>query len=122
MPKLVRLPGGKLKRDPQGHKAGAIIDDPKAYLLVKQGVAEPHDKECADAAGMSPEAFEKAKYAYERLTHGVAQEDLDAYDRGLMIGYKPDGKKGDTWIPGPKWSAGCEAEYYSKQEDDDDDE
>lgn len=121
MPKLVR-DGGKLKRIPDGHKAGEVIDDPKAYFLVKQGVAEPDDKECAVAAGMSAEAFEKAKHAYQRLTKGVSQDDHEAYDKGLMIGYKPEAKENDTWLPGPNWYEGCEEEYYSEEEEEDDDE
>jgi hypothetical protein len=53
---------------------------------------------------------------------GIQPEDYDAYARGLMTGYKPDGKDGDTWIHGPNWTDGCEADYYSDDEDEDGDE
>jgi hypothetical protein len=55
MPKMIRLPKGEMKVVPKGNPKGTVIDDPRAYLLVRQGVASPIDKECSDKAGMSSE-------------------------------------------------------------------
>ena len=124
MPKLVRVnKDGKtvMRRIADGIRSGTVIDHPKAYFLVKQGVAEPADAECATAAGMTPETFEAAKKAYDKVSKGIHPEDYEAYEQGLMVGYKPDGQRDDSWLPGPKWTAGCEADYYeSKQEEDQD--
>lgn len=103
-----------------GHKEGDVIEGHNVYLLVKQGVAEPADEECREAAGMTPERFEAAKENYERTLRGIHPEDFEAYKRGLMTGYKPDGVEGNTWIHGPEWTEGCEVEYYSNLEDEDD--
>src|SRR5688572_12795423 len=117
--------GGKtvLEVEKNGLKAGTELDDPKVYLLVRQGCAVPADDECARRAGINPETFEKAKFHYEGLEKGIDHEkDWAAYERGLMVGYKPNGKDGDTWIPGPNWYEGCEAEYYEPQDDEENDE
>lgn len=124
MPKLVRKTrNGKtvLLRVPAGHKLGEVIEEPNVYLLVRQGVAEPADEECRKAANMTPAAFAAAKKAYEKTSKGIHPEDYDAFERGLMRGYKPDGKKDDSWIPGPSWAPGCEAHYYDSMIDDEDD-
>lgn len=110
-----------LEVEKNGHKAGTVIDGPKSYLLVRQGCAVPDDEECAKKAGMNPEAMQAAKKAYDRLEKAIASEDFEAFDRGLMIGYDPNGTDGDTWIHGPNWYDGCEAAYYSDNEDEDDD-
>src|SRR5687768_17033798 len=91
-------------------KEGTIIDDPDAHKLVQIGVAVPADEECEERAGMSKEKIEAARKHYDKI--GIAQKDWAAFDQGLMIGYKSDGKPGDTWIPGPKWSEGAEESYY----------
>lgn len=111
------------KRVAEGHppfyKAGRVIDNPRAYRLVQQGVAAPADKECEARAKMSDDRMNAAIKAYERLDRGIHMDDFEAYKHGLMIGYKPDGTDGDSWIHGPNWYDGCEAEYYSGNEEDD---
>jgi hypothetical protein len=102
--------------------AETIIDNPRAYRLVQQGVAVPADKECEERTRITNADMDKRIKAYERLDRGIHMDDFDAYAQGLLIGYKPDGADGDTWIHGPNWSEGCEADYYSGQEDEDDDE
>lgn len=103
---------------PPFYEAEHVIDHPKAYRLVQQGVAVPADKECEEKARMTQAALDHAIWAYERTTRGIDLEhDADAYARGLMVGYQEDG----TWEPGPNWKPGCEEEYYDNQEEDDDD-
>lgn len=86
---------------PDGIKPeGTLIDHTDAWRLVRRGVAEPADVECRDKADMTREAFERAAYAYERTNRGIHPEDFDAYDSGLMDGYKADG----SWIPGPNYA------------------
>ena len=104
------------------HPVGTIINGPKAWLLCLQGVAVPADAECRRRVPMTDGQIEAAMNAYEKIDNGIQPVDYDAYDRGLMVGYKPDGKKGDEWKPGPNWTEGCEADYYSYEEEEDDDE
>ena len=78
---------------------GTIIEDPRAYLLVKQGVAVPADEECAQAAGMSEDQMQKAQHAYGRVAAGIRPEDYELYDTGQITGYDPDG----GYLPGPNW-------------------
>jgi hypothetical protein len=82
--------------------AGTILSSPPhkridIVLLAQMGCAEPADAECERAANMTPERMAAAQYAYDRTNLGIAPEDFEAYDAGLMAGYRPDG----TWIPGP---------------------
>jgi hypothetical protein len=77
--------------------AGTEIEHPEAYKLVQMGCAEAVDDECRVAAGMSPEAWQRANHAYPRTAAGVLPEHFDLWDKGLMRGYTPDGK----FIPGP---------------------
>jgi hypothetical protein len=107
---------------PPFYEQGHVIDHPHAYRLVQQGVAIPADRECEEKARMTNAKMDAAIVAYDRLDNGIHPEDFDAYSRGLLSGYKPDGKTGDTWKPGPNFYEGCEAEYYSGNEDEDDDE
>lgn len=115
-PKLIR------NGDSPFWDAGKVIEHPRAYRLVQQGVAVPADKECELKASMSDDRMIAAAAAYDKVSKGIASEDYEAYDAGLMTGYKPDGKRGDTWQHGPNWVPGCEDEYYSDDEDEDDDE
>jgi hypothetical protein len=84
--------------DPSGTApAGTVIDDPRCFWLVRQGVAEPIDEECAVKAGMSPESFAAARRAYERTEKGIHPDDFAAYDAGEMVGYDNQ----EDPIPGP---------------------
>ena len=99
---------------PDGIKpSGTTIDHAEAYRLVQMGVAEAADRECARAAGVTPEQFEAAKVAYERMSRGIHPDDFDAYAAGLMVGYNPDG----SWIPGPNYFP--EAEEEDEEDDED---
>lgn len=108
------------KGGPPIRPAGTIIVHPDAYKLVRLGVAKPADKECADKAGMTLEGIEAQGKLYDKI--GIASEDWDAFDQGLMVGYKPDGKKNDTWLPGPKFTEGCEKAYYESRTEEDEEE
>jgi len=85
---------------PDGVKPkGTLIEHRQAALLVKMGVAEPADEECRRAAGMTPERTAAAAHAYDRTEKGIAPEDFEAYEEGLMVGYNPDG----SWKAGPNY-------------------
>ena len=97
---------------PDGLKpAGTIIDHPQAAILVQMGVAEPVDEECRKACNMTDAQIEAAKAAYPKVAAGIHPDDSEAYDRGEMIGYNPDG----SWIPG------SDAPTCDEDEDIDDD-
>lgn len=86
---------------PDGIKPeGTVIDHPQAFWLVKMGVAQPEDVECANKANITKEQFERAEYAYERADRGIHPDDFRAYDAGLMDGYDAEGK----WIPGENYA------------------
>ena len=89
--------------------AGTIIKDPRAFMLVRMGMAEPADDECRIRAARTPEQIAAAVKAQDRVSKGIAPEDTERYDRGEMLGYNPDG----TDIKGPNW-----AEYNDPTEDD----
>ncbi len=95
--------------------AGTVIEDHNCYMLVRMGVAVPADDECTRAANMSEEQLTAAQKAYPRLEAGITQEDLAAYDAGLMTGYDNEG----DWIPGP--NAPDDAEDLELDDDDEDD-
>jgi len=80
-------------------REGAVIDDRRAYLLVRQGVAVPDDDECRQAAAMSDEQVGRAQHAYGRVAAGIRPEDYELYDTGQITGYDPDG----DYVPGPNW-------------------
>lgn len=111
---------GKRKLRIEKIPAGTEIEGPKVHLLCLQGMAVPMDKECMRKVNMTDEQIEAATKAYEKIAAGIQPEDYDAFERGLMSGYKPDGKEGDTWKPGKNWTPGCEDDYYDSEEEDDD--
>lgn len=80
---------------------GTVIDHPHAYMIVRMGVAVPDDDECRDAAAMSPEAMERAQYAYERQVRGIAPKDFERYDNGEISHVLPDG----SYAPGPNYKS-----------------
>ena len=81
-------------RDPGGPTpAGTIITHPKAYVLVRMGVAVPADDHCEKRAGLTPEQMTDAQSRHRRVAsggilegvgHGVpaqeADDDADWYD------------------------------------------
>lgn len=102
------------------HKIGTTISHPKAFRLVQLGVAVPADKECEDKVRTILPMMDRLIFLGKRSERGIHMDDFKAYEDGLMTGYKPDGTHGDSWQHGPNWTEGCEADYYSGQEDDDD--
>lgn len=101
--KLIR-PMMSSRRPGEWDLPGEIIEHPKCWMMVMMGCAVPADDQCEDrcnAAGLTSEAFERAKYAYERQERGIAPEDWPAYDAGAMTGYDEDGE----WIPGPNYDS-----------------
>lgn len=94
---LRQLEWGPSSRKKGWAPVGTVIDDPRSYVLVRQGVAEPADAECEEKANRTPEQLATARCAYERTSRGIHPEDFPAYDAGQMTGYFPDG----SHIPGP---------------------
>ena len=76
--------------------AGTLLDWPDVWKLVRRGAAEPEDDECRAAANMTPEQLRAAQYHQKRTAAGIHPDDFDAFDRGEMVGYYPDG----SYIPG----------------------
>lgn len=122
--KLIRQMAIHPKRVKEGfppfYEAGKVIDHPESFRLVQQGVAVPADKECEIKCALILPRMDELVLAGDMRERAIDIEDQDAFKRGLMVGYKPDGAEGDTWIPGPNWTPDCEHEYYSDDEDDDD--
>lgn len=78
--------------------AGSVIDHPKAYMLVRMGVAEPADDECRLRAGLSESKMFAAQHAARRTRAGIIPDDFTLFDAGEISGYNPDG----SYKPGPK--------------------
>ena len=93
-------------------KKGAVVNHPKSFRLVQQGICEAADEECRLRAGMDAPAMDAASHAYERLQRGIDPKDFDRYDRGELLGYNADGSD----IPGPN------AVTFDDVDDDEDDE
>ena len=87
---------------------GTILDQPKAYKYVRHGVADPADEECRVAAGMSNPEIVLAKMRQRRTAAGIHPDDFEAYDKGIMVGYNPDG----SFKPGPNFA---EAEWEQRK-------
>lgn len=99
---------------PEGVKpAGTVIEHPEAFWLVLQGCAEAADEECEKAAPTTPQQQAARLDAYQKIEAGVMPEDREAWDRGWMRGYNPDG----SWVPGPNAEEFDELEYeeYKKE-------
>lgn len=94
--------------------AGTEIDHPQAFRLVQNGVAIPADDECAARCGMTPADIRAAKQAYEKVSRGIAPQDYGLYDRGVIVGYNPDG----SYKPGPNYSEDEIDEHEAENEDD----
>lgn len=88
---------------------GTVIEDPQAYMLVRMGVAEPADAECEAAHGLTADQLAEARRVYPRTEAGIAPEDFELWDAGVIVGYNPDG----SYKPGPNW--------VEPDEDDDED-
>lgn len=80
----VRYPDGKIPPN-------TVIEHAEAHKLVRYGVAEAADEECAKAIGLSDEQLRQAQRAAKRTALGIHPEDFAAFDAGIMEGYQPDG-------------------------------
>ena len=78
---------------------GSVIDNPRAFRLVQQGVATPEDDECTQRCSMTLQQMADAQLAQKRVAAGIHPDDYAAFDAGLMTGYDEDGKH----IPGPNY-------------------
>ena len=94
-------------------RSDVVFDNVWGPTLVRRGMANPMDDECAETAGLTPLQIESARLAYDRTNRGIHPDDFDAFDRGYMTGYQPDG----SWIPGPAYQ---EWESQQVEEEDDD--
>lgn len=92
--------------------AGAICSDPDAYLLVKMGIAESADDECAARCKQTDAERAATLHAAARLSAGIAPEDFELFDKGYIAGYFKDG----SYKPGPNW------DQFKQESKDDDDE
>lgn len=97
-------------------KRGAVLESPQVYWLVRQGVAIPADDDCRMRARMSSDQMQLAQKAYDRLAAGIAPDDYELFDDGVITGYNPDG----SFKPGPnyeKWLSDQQAKEEEESED-----
>jgi hypothetical protein len=114
-------PGGKIVAE-WYWPAGLIVDGDKALSLVRYGLAEPIDQECAEACGMSADAVRVAIENQKMAQAGVhSKEDQELYRAGVIRGFQPDGKGGLKPIDGPnaeKYRAALAAKMSQENESD----
>lgn len=94
-------------------KRGAVLEHPEAYKLVRQGCAVPTDEACAIRANRNPSEIRAAQKAYERVNRGIAPEDYDKFDAGIILGYTPEG----DYIPGPNFNLLKQAEDEDEEDE-----
>lgn len=95
------------------YKAGRELEGPDVVKLVRMGFAEPADEECEKAHGMTEEQLLKARFAAMRTAKGIHPDDFEAYDAGVITGYRTDG----SYQPGENWVE--PEEDYEEEEPDD---
>ena len=96
--------------------AGHIIDHKRAPIMVQIGMAESVDEECANAVNRTPQQLLAAQRSYCRTRKGIAPEDHEAFDAGVIAGYRPDG----SFEPGPNYVEPEEEEETEDEEIEDD--
>lgn len=84
--------------------AGTEYEHPNAAFFVRNGLADPGDDECRDAADLTPEQMAHVKHRYRRLKAGINEEDHELFDLGVITGYQTDG----SYKHGPNWDS-----YYA---------
>lgn len=57
--------------------AGTVVEHPDCWYLVKQGVCEPADPECARKVGMTEEQIVARYEKYQLMDHGQFNPDPD---------------------------------------------
>jgi hypothetical protein len=78
---------------------GAIVNDPDCWRIVMMGQAEPADDECAERCKQTAEERAATLHAAARLAAGIAPEDFELFDKGVISGYLKDG----SYKPGPNF-------------------
>lgn len=96
-------------------RSDVVFEGPWGPFLVQHGMAEPADEECEIACYRTPAERLAAQRAYERTKRGIHPDDFEAFDKGYMLGYQPDG----SWLPGPKYDEymALKAKEESEEED-----
>lgn len=79
--------------------AGAVCSDKDAHMLVKMGIADPADDECAAMCAQTDDERAATLHAAARLSAGIAPEDFELFDKGYISGYYKDG----SFKPGPNF-------------------
>lgn len=103
------LPGVECRDGRYFWPIGTIEDHPKAYMLVRMGVAEPADEECERAARRTAEQRKRAQLHQRMVSRGIMPDDYERFINGEIEGYTIDGAD----IPGPN--------FVDREDDDDDD-
>ena len=70
-----------------GHRCwnvGAVLDNPQAYLLVRNGVATPEDDECRVRAGMDTEQLSVSQRRYQEMLDRVEDERVEIADENTI--------------------------------------
>ncbi len=86
--------------------SGTEYEHANAPFFVRQGMADPADDECAEAADLSAEQRTQLQHKYRRLAAGILREDFELFDSGVIVGYEQDG----SYKHGPNWAAYQEAQ------------
>ena len=93
--------------------AGAICSDPDAYMLVKMGIADAADDDCAARCQQSNEERAATLHAAARLSAGIDPADFELFDKGYIAGYSKDG----SYKPGPNFDKMPKKEPVDDKED-----
>lgn len=78
---------------------GTVEEHPRAYMLVRMGVAEPEDDECRLRAAMTTGEMKLAQRQQSLVSKGIHPDDYQRFLDGEISGYDEDGND----IPGPNW-------------------
>lgn len=97
---------------------GTVREGPFSVMNCKHGFCDPADAECEKALGWTEAQLAAARHRYQRIVDGIAPEDFEKYDTGVILGYEQ--VNGQTaYIPGPNWDTWYKAQQEAaKQESD----
>ena len=82
---------------------GTELEDPLAWVHIKNGNAEPADDE-AEPYRQDESQTAAAQFAYHRTRLGIHPDDFAEYEAGIMVGYD----QSDNKIPGPNFAGSLE--------------
>lgn len=80
---------------------GTEYEHENAAFFVRQGMADPGDDECAQAADLTAAQRTALQHKYRRQAAGIIADDFELFDLGVITGYHPDG----SYIHGPNWDS-----------------